>query len=604
MVSFIQRVRERVNLSIYNSQKKVLTTVRYLTLFASLITVANIIYYYGYPHSPEVAKLLVRAIKITFVIFIFNYLIRFFYSFEPKKFIVDNWFEGMLVMLLIFDSVNLYFFGIPILQIIFTKMGVENFDKFYVIFLQLYILLLSLIDFVYVTRSIMNLKVKPAVLFLCSFAGLIFFGGLLLRMPEMTTLGSITFTDALFTSVSAVCVTGLTVVDTATYFTFKGQLVIMILIQLGGIGIITFASFFAFFLKQGVSIKHQTALHDYFSEESLYHSKDLIKQIVFYTLLIEFSGAFLIYNLWSQEMYFSDAGEKIFYSLFHSIAAFCNAGFALFSNGLMAEYVLDNYLLHLVIAGLIIFGGLGFHVLKDLFSIKNLRKRLQNPWKQWKTSTTIALYSSAGLIIGGALVFYFVEKNYVLEKMNFLEAIITSVFQSVTTRTAGFNTVDIGTLQLPTYIIFIFLMFIGASSGSTGGGIKTSTFVVIMLSVYSTIRGKKNLEFGRRTISEELLHRAFSILIFYSLFILLAIFLLSITDAKFGILKIAFETVSAFGTVGLSTGITPYFSISGKFILILCMFIGRIGTLTLVFALSSRVQTTSYKYPNTHLMIG
>lgn len=303
-------------------------------------------------------------------------------------------------------------------------------------------------------------------------------------------------------------------------------------------------------------------------------------------------------------MPFSGFGEKFFYSIFHSISAFNNAGFSLMTNGLYEEMVQNAYLLHIVIGILIFFGGLGFPVISDIWGLRRMRERIQQPWKTYSIATKIAVYSSIALLVFGAVAFFFIEKNNTLEEMNFGERVISSIFQSITTRTAGFNTVDIGSLAIPTLIMFIFLMFIGASSGSTGGGIKTSTFAAIFLASYATIRGKKNVELFKHTISQETLGRAYSIFLFSATFIFFSVFLLTIFEPQFDILALVFEEVSAFATAGLSTGITSELGVPGKIIIMVSMFVGRVGTLTLAFALSSRIGSTEYKYPNANLIVG
>ena len=226
------------------------------------------------------------------------------------------------------------------------------------------------------------------------------------------------------------------------------------------------------------------------------------------------------------------------------------------------------------------------------------------PWKKWKLSTQIAFYSSIVLVIFGTIMFYVLERNGALKGQDSFPAMVTSVFQSVITRTAGFNSVNMGDLAIPTLIIIIFLMFVGASSGSTGGGIKTSTFVVIFAAMWGIIRGKKLITFGRRTISHELIYKAFAVFVFSATFIFICTFILSLIEPHLSITQLLFEEVSAFATVGLSTGITADLADASKIVLIISMFVGRVGILTLAFALSSEVETNAYKYPNSHIMIG
>lgn len=605
MINIFKRIREQLNLFLFDNKDRVKGFFYYLTFFACIVVSVAILLYYGFDHDQAEYTILQNVIKWNLVVFLSNYLVRLFFSFERWEFIRTTKFEGLLMLLLIYEAISQFFYKRPLLDMLFSYLGIEAYEGFYVIFTQLYILLFIALQLIKYLRQAINLSVKPAIMFILSFLAIILVGSGLLMLPEMTVQeGSMNYIDALFTAVSATCITGLIVVDTATFFTMKGQAVILLMMQLGGIGIISFASFFAFFLKKGLSFRHQTVLQDFLSEDSLDSSKKLIRQIIFFTVSIEGAGILMLHLLWDDRLGFAGVGQKFFYSTFHGVSAFCNAGFALFSNGLMEEYVGDAYLMHVVLAVLIILGGIGFPALRDILSIENLRERINKPWKQWKSSTSVAVYASVVLIISGSIGFYFLEQDGALQDLNFFEQLVTSFFQSVTTRTAGFNTVDIGALALPTLVMFVFLMFIGASSGGTGGGIKTSTFFLIMLSVRATITGKNQLQYKRRNISFTLLNKAYSIFIFSALFILAAVFILTITEEGVDIMSLLFETVSAYATVGLSMGITADLSDVGKLIIALAMFMGRVGLLTFAFALSKRVRSNNYTYPNTNMMVG
>ena len=327
----------------------------------------------------------------------------------------------------------------------------------------------------------------------------------------------------------------------------------------------------------------------------------MVRYVLVFTVTVQFFGALLLSTQFVPEY---GIGKGTFFSVFHSISAFCNAGISLFPVGLYTEPVRFAYVLHLTIAGLIIVGGIGFPTLMDVLSPRSMRERLHEPWKNWKLLSRITIYTSAWLIVLGTIGFFLLEYFNTLAHLNFVEALITSFFQSVTTRTAGYNTVDIGALSVPTLLMFIFLMFIGASPGSTGGGIKTTTFTIIMLSVWTTIRGKRFVEIGNRTIPHSVSYKAFSVFAFAAMLNLVFLFILTITDSQFDILSLAVEQVSAFATVGLSTGITAGFSDAGKLVLILSMFIGRVGTLTLALALSTRASSTAYKYPEAQIAVG
>ncbi|MDX5435870.1 MAG: ATPase, partial [Pontibacter sp.] len=412
------------------------------------------------------------------------------------------------------------------------------------------------------------------------------------------------FVDALFMATSASCVTGLAVVDPGTYFTFAGQIVLLMLIQMGGLGILTFATFFASLMRQGVGVRQHVAMHELLESESLYSTKGLLQKLIFLTFTIEAIGAAVIFASWGPAAEFQNLGTKLFYSVFHSVSAFCNAGFSLYPEGLYTQPVRFAYVLHLVVAMLIIFGGIGFPTILDVLSPKAMRARLNAPWKNWKMLSRVTIYTSAALIFVGTVGFFLLEYYNTLSELNFAEALVTSFFQSVTTRTAGFNSVDISALNVPTLLMFIFLMFIGASPGSTGGGIKTTTFTVILISVLATIQNKRNMEIGHRTIPHYVSYKAFSIFTFAAVLNIFFIFVLSITDAQFDIMRLAFEQVSAFATVGLSTGITAGLSDYGKTVIILSMYIGRVGTLTLALALSTKAPSTNHRYPDTHLAVG
>jgi trk system potassium uptake protein len=601
----LTKFREKVNLVIYDSKERNLRILRYTSFFVSLIVIGIIVFYYGFPQTPERKNLLLNIIKAGFGFYVLSYLTRFLYTFEPRTFLKNTWFEGLLMLLLIIDGLSYFIFKMPLVITFFQLLGFENITPFYVIFVQLYVLIFVGFDIGTATARVSKLNLTPPTIFILSFMLLISGGTGLLMLPEMTTGNfSMPFVEALFTSISACCVTGLIVVDTATYFTFKGHLVILVLMQLGGLSVISFATFLVSFSGSTLGIRQQTMIQDFMSTDSLFSTRGLLNKIILMTLSIEIAGAAMLFFLWHPQVLFEDLGEKIFFSVFHSVSAFNNAGFSLFTNGLYQNFVVDSYLLHLVLAALIFLGALGYSSIKDIFSISSLRERLKRPWVQYKLSTKIALYSSVILVVAGMVLFYLLEYNNTLGGKKPVEKIITAFFQSVTARTAGFNTVDFAMVSTPMIVIFILLMFIGGSSGSTAGGIKTSTFTLLILSAFTTLQGKRSLELSHYSISNEMLNRAFLIFLFASGIIFLGVFTLTISDPHIPILNLVFEEVSAFATVGLSTGITPNLSITGKFVLMGSMFIGRVGILTLAFSLSRQAISRNYKYPSAHIMVG
>lgn len=601
----IRSFRERVNIFLFDSKEKSETWLNFASFGVSLYAIISLIYYFGYPETDFSRNFIVTSIRISFGFYLVKYIIGYIYSFQPKEYFRSTWFEGTLMLLILTNAISLFGFDFHIVRWIGEQVGFENLASFYVIFIQAYFLIIVGIEITKATSIFSSIRLSPPMMLLMSFVILITIGCGLLSLPEMNTQGTpMPFLDALFTAISASCVTGLIVVDTATYFTIKGQIIIMFLIQLGGLNIISFATFIALFSRKGIGIRHQSLFQEQVAAEGLFASRGLLRQIFAFSFTAEIIGSLLIFILWSPQMEFSGFGEKFFYSIFHSISAFNNAGFSLMTDGLYEEMVQSAYLLHVVIAVLIFFGGLGFPVINDIWGLRRMRERIQQPWKTYSIATKIAIYSSVSLVAIGAVTFFLIEKNNTMSDMNFGERAITSIFQSVTTRTAGFNTVDIGSLAVPTLILFILLMFIGASSGSTGGGIKTSTFAAIFLAAYATIRGKKNVELFRHTLSQDTLGKAYSVFLFSATFIFLSVFFLTLFEPEFDILALVFEEVSAFATVGLSTGITAELGVPGKVIIMASMFVGRIGTLTLAFALSSRIGATEYKYPNANLIVG
>ncbi len=597
-------LRQHINLFIFNNKQRILKIMGWIVALSSVITVATLVYYHGYEHTEEEKKVLLDINRSFFAVFIVNYLARWFFTSDREEFIRSTKTEIVLLGLVVLNFISFKLFSFPIIIRLFEAMGWHGFEPYYVFFIQCYLLVLIVMEVIKSVQELGRIKLRPTTIFLISFLLLIASGTFLLQLPALR-MGDVhlRWIDSLFTSTSAACVTGLIVVDTPTFFNTKGHFILLMLFQIGGLGIISFATFFASFMKKGMGLKQQSMLKELFDNESLMGTVSLLRKVVFYTLTIELISTILLYNFWGSYS-FASPGEKMFYSVFHAVSAFCNAGFALFTNGLAEVGISTNYILHMCVAATIFFGSLGFPALRDIFEIQNVRERLSKPWKKWKLSTQIAFYGSLILIIFGALMFYLLERNGVIAGASSMPALVTSIFQSVTTRTAGFNTVDFSLLGTPILIIFIFLMFIGASSGSTGGGIKTSTFVVIFTAILATVTGRKVVTLGRRTISQELIYKAFAVFIFSATFIFICVVLLVIAEPGIEVTRLVFEEVSAFATVGLSTGITSQLSDFSKMVLIVSMFVGRIGILSLAFSLSVSSKSNDYLYPKSHIMIG
>ncbi len=457
-----------------------------------------------------------------------------------------------------------------------------------------------------------NKKINPALLFVGSFFALIMAGTLLLMMPRATHSG-IGLTDALFTSTSAVCVTGLIVVDTGTYFTRFGLIIIMILIQLGGLGIMTFTSFFVFFFKGGASYQGIILIGNLTSERKIARVFNTLLKILIFTLSFEAAGMVLIYFSLngSAALY---PGDRLFFSVFHAISAFCNAGFSTLSQSFFDIDFRFNYTLQLVIALLFITGGLGFPVIINIYSyLKHLIiHKVRKPGRKRKPvylphiislNTRIVVLTTLFLTGVGTVAFLLLEYNHTLSEHYGIGKLVTAFFSAVTPRTAGFNTVNTGNLQLPALVMVIILMWIGASPGSTGGGIKTSTFALSLLNAHSLIRGRNRVEFFRREIPGSSLNRASAFVMLSLIVIGLAVFVLLLSDPEKAFSDIVFEVFSAFSTVGLSRGITADLSVPGKYMIIVTMFTGRVGTLTLLVVFFRKIKSMQYRYPSEEILI-
>ena len=602
----VNRVREGINLRIYDSKPFVTKFLRYLSVPLSLTAVGALIASYGYALTDLQMQGVDFILKTTIGFYIFKYFSELFYDFSPLDYVRRTRFEFILMVYMLINIVVINFFGFELNTEIGTLIGVVQLSDLFMFAVQAYFLVFVALELGKASRLLPQLKISPPALLVLSFGIITLLGAGLLSMPEMSTHpGGLGAMDAFFTSISAVCVTGLSTFDVSTVLTLKGQIVLLVLIQLGGLNFITFTAIFALLANPGVGTRFKNILRANYSVDSLETSVLLTGQIIRFSLLFELISAVLLFFSWGSKT-FSSLNEQIFYSLFHAVSAFNNAGFSLFNDGLADASLGTNVPLGLVIAATVILGGLGFSPISELFSRQAFQNRRRRPWVHFSVNTKIAVYAALVLLPVGTLFFYLLEMNSpVLLTMPSGIQWFHAFFYSVTARTAGFNTVDFGALGLPTLLFVMLLMFIGGSSGSTAGGVKTSTFTLVFLNALNTIRGRKRVELFRQTISPELLNLALSAFLFSASSILLGIFILSITDGHLGLARIAFEEFSAFCTVGLSTGITPQISDAGKMVLMLSMLVGRIGTVTLAFALTvRRKDSQEYRYPKASVQIG
>ncbi|WP_083867486.1 TrkH family potassium uptake protein [Fulvivirga imtechensis] len=536
------------------------------------------------------------------VIFV-RIILKFIRKTERRKILISEYF--LFIVLIVLLTLNVLMSGDEESKIVFINIVTD------VVFLRFSIILLFIIELSKTSLKFQRLDLNPALLFIGSFLLLILIGTVLLMLPRATT-SDLSLLDAFFTATSAVCVTGLIVVDTATHFTHFGQLIILILIQIGGLGIMTFTTFFGFFFKSSSSYENTLFIQEFVNENKISQILHTIVKVVAFTIFIELVGGVFIY--FSIADTFETSSKAIWFSAFHTISAFCNAGFSTLSNGLYEPVIRSAYNLHMILAGLIFFGGIGFPVIFDIYkSIKYyvVNKYLQvikgqqyvHRGRHLAVHSKIVLATSAILLVTGFVFFFAAEFNNTLAGLPWYGKLAGAIFGTVTPRTAGFNTVDMTSLSVATILVYFFLMWIGASPGSTGGGLKTSTFAVAVLNVLSISKRKERIEIFKREITNESVRKAFAVILLSFLVIGLAVFLVTLFNPELPLLSIIFECVSAFSTVGLSLGITGVLSAASKGVIIVTMFLGRVGTLTLLVALIVSARTQSYRYPSENVFI-
>jgi trk system potassium uptake protein TrkH len=445
-------------------------------------------------------------------------------------------------------------------------------------------------------RYVTALARRPALVMVLSFAVTIAVGTLLLTFAAATEDGGgAPFLTAFFTATSATCVTGLIVVDTPAYFSLFGELVILGLIQVGGLGIMTLSAALFVLMGRRLTARQRRVLSSVLDETGLRDVGVLVQNIFQTTMIIEGLGALLLFVRWYGD--FASIAETAYMSIFHSVSAFCNAGFSLLSLNLM-DYVADP-VVNLVMALLIVLGGLGFTVLSDLYAHRSLRRRGPG----LSTHTRVVLLTSAALILVGGIALFYFEYAHSLAPYSVPVKLQAAFFQSVSARTAGFNSIDMTRITPVAALVFTALMFIGGSPGGTAGGIKTSTFALLVLSVRTIIRGREEIEVFGRSISKENLHRALAVSM-ASFGIVFVAFTWLLASQAVDYVSLLFESVSAFGTVGLSMGATAQLTAFGKVLIIALMFAGRVGPLSLALAVGEEMERLVYRYPTTKLLVG
>ena len=578
-----------------------------ITIAAVATVASTFVMLYGFD-KPILPPTLLHTIQmIVFFVFLAEKTVRFFNVVSKKDFFRNNWFEVPLLLTLIVVAVGAG-----------RWFAIEHRSEAILIAISAY-LVLQVISKVCLSMVMLAASgLNPTRTLISVFVTLILAGAGMLLLPKANADRSnpISLTDAVFTATSATCVTGLIVKDTGSDFSRMGQIVILTLIQLGGLGIVIFGGVLALLLGQALTVKETVAMQDLLSAATMNRIGTMIAFIFGGTLLIEAIGAVLLFPMWKiTPGIIENTDQQWFCSIFHSISAFCNAGFSLFDRSLMDYHSSAN--VYTVICPLIILGGLGFGVLYNLFGIyvdrvRRLIRRYCRPDEilrmgmpvRMTLQSKIVLTTSATLILAGAgLLMLFGHFSSTPQSEN---PVLAALFQSITARTAGFNTVSIADLPEASKLTLMILMFIGGSSGSSAGGIKTVTFALLVMVVYATLRKRREVEMFKRSVRLVVVGRAITVVLLFGVLLLVTTLALSITErgGNWTLLDLAFEAGSALGTVGLSTGVTPTLTTAGKWIIIMTMLIGRLGPLTLLAGLMFNFKPAGYDYPSEPVMVG
>ncbi len=562
----------------------ILEVLEHLSFIIALLSIALLVTYIT---AKETEIILINLLNFTFIFIIIHKIaygsFTVFYRRTSTKGVVD------LAIGIIFLA--LYFFTEYVLSLKTSESLTYLIESFSVVLKAVIYLLYLFINKEKILTYLKTIKLNPAQSFSLGFILVIFIGTWLLSLPFATN-SPVAFIDRLFTATSAVCVTGLVTIDITTSFTLFGKIIILILIQVGALGIMGLMTFLIIFSGKKLDFYERNATLAIFNQDSFVTLKRLIILMIIFTLSVEIIGAVLIF-------FSSPPGpflEKAFFSIFHSVSAFCNAGFSTLPDSLMSYY--SSFNINMTISMLIIIGGLGFPV------ILNLKEHFIQG-KKITLHTKIVLLTSIFLIIAGTLMFLGQEYHHTLANYSAPEKALTSFFQSVSTRTAGFNTIPMNELQPTTIMWMVVFMFIGASPGSTGGGLKTTTFFILIYAVIVFLKKSKTATVFKRKIRLTIFHKAGLILIVRGFIVILATILLMYYETRVKFLDLLFEVVSAFSTVGLTTGITSLLSNSGKIIIILLMFIGRLGPLNILASMASKKpKGKAMEYSDGYIIVG
>lgn len=573
-----------------------------ILFYISMICAVTVLVHVGYITNPDIALDTKKAIIAMFYGLFILESFRTSSSIYAFKSVKASHYSGIVIIL--------YF-----LIVIFARLtGVEWLDylaKGEWVYLGIGIVFLSELS----KSSLFfdNFYFNPTILFVISFIGLILIGTVLLMLPRTTLEAPLSFVDAFFMATSAVCITGLSVTDISTNFSLFGQTIIMLLIQVGGLGIMTFTGFFGYFFSGGFSFKNQLMFGEILGENKLNDVVSTLLTIIFITLLFEFIGGVFIYFTLDPSL-FNGMGERVFFAAFHAISAFCNAGFSILSDGVTNPGYRFNYNFQITLTLIFVLGGLGFGTVYNFYTYLKgklnaiiclvfLKKSYKHKAQPFSFNTKFILLCNAIVLVLATVSYFLMEqKNTLIPDGSAFGEWVTSLFMANASRSAGFNSVNVNFVSTPTLIMLTTLMWMGASPGSTGGGVKVTTVAIAFMNIFSLARGKDSIEVFKRKIAFESNNKAFAIIILSVLTITFSFVLLNFSDPDKSMKALLFESVSAYTTCGLSLGVTPSLSATGKMVVIFTMFVGRVGMLTLLVAFIKNTKNKSYVYPTEKLL--
>jgi len=577
-------------------QNRITQVIGRFTPLLGIIAFVSLFLKYGFHLSDIWITNLLIVDEIIAAFFVVTLLLKFFISDTKWNYVKQSPFEFGLLLLFLVSIIFEEIISIEDPHILIKKATTNSFIKLYFVIIQIYIVFNGFIALAKIKDKWLFYSLNPARILMVSYVIVVLTGMAMLKLPKATYEG-ISWIDAFFTSTSAVCITGLSTVNITQVFTFEGEVVILLLIQLGGLGIITLTSFIALFIQQGFRLRDQIIVQEILDNENLSSLASILKAIVSITIISELIGAVGLYFSWGN-LGLSES-ERVFHSVFHSVSAYCNAGFSTFSNGFETAGYQFNSMSLITIMLLIVFGGLGFYTYSNIFhigEIKFFRKKVLT------LQTKVILIGTLVLILFGATMIWITQYEQ-WKSLPVGEQVLKSFFLSITSRTAGFSMVSIGELAIPTLMMVILLMYIGGAPNSTSGGIKVTTVMALLAALVAFVRGKTRVEIGWNTLPMRIVRRAFIVFMVSILLIFIVLFVLTWTEEQ-AFLDILFEIVSAFGTVGLSRGITPDLSVTGKLLIAAVMFAGRIGLFSFAIAMSEVKDDSSYTFPEINLMVG